>query len=650
MLLCAAWHLCVMPQKQAAFQITEGFSFCSQTARMQTMNLKDKIKQLPASPGVYLMRDLEGEIIYVGKARSLRQRVSSYFGSSADSRYHVKFLIAKVVDIEVMLTDTEQEALLLENTLIKQHHPRYNLTLKDDKTYFSLRLDPQEEFPRFNVVRKIPRDKARYFGPYASASAAREVLRQLQRMFPLRHYPLARCMTRKRPCLYHQIGQCSAPCHSLISAEDYAILVDGAMLFLEGKNRQLVAEFKLRMLEASDGLRFEDAARWRNLLRSIKVTVEKQKVVLQGGDSDAIGFYRDGNRLELALLFIRAGVLSGSRLFNLNWELDDTEGIAAFLRQYYSEGAYIPEQILLPLEVEDNAILAGLLSEIKGRRVLITRPQRGIKHDLVELACKNATAALRERDDQRASAEAVLELLQQRLHLSRAPRRIECYDISTIQGRFPVGSGVVFKDGHPEKASYRRYRIRMVAGQDDFAMLAEVLARRFRSEKVAQDGLPDLVVVDGGIGQLNAASRIISELGLEGSFDLVSLAKSRVAHGSKETTIRKSNERVFLPGRRNPVILRQNSAALLLLAAIRDEAHRFAIEYHRKLRGKEGVASGIEQIPGIGVKRRTALLRHFGSLQRLKEASAEEIAAVEGINPAMTEKIFDWLHSNGNPL
>ncbi|OHB24622.1 MAG: excinuclease ABC subunit C, partial [Desulfuromonadaceae bacterium GWB2_53_15] len=403
---------------------------------------------------------------------------------------------------------------------------------------------------------------------------------QLQRMFPLRHYPLARCKARKRPCLYHQIGQCSAPCCGLISAEDYATLVDGAMLFLEGKNRQLVAEFKRRMLEASDELRFEEAARWRNLLRSIEVTVEKQKVVMQGGDSDAIGFHRDGTRLELALLFIRGGVLTGSRLFNLNWELDDAEGIAAFLRQYYSEGAYIPEQILLPLEIEEGAALADLLGEVKGKRVAITRPLRGIKHDLVELAGKNAAAALRERDDKQASSEAVLEVLQQRLHLLRLPRRIECYDISTIQGRFSVGSGVAFTDGRPDKARYRRYRIREVVGQDDFAMLAEVFSRRFSSERVVQDGLPDLVVVDGGIGQLNAAAEIISELALMGRFDLVSLAKSRVVSSMADDTIQKSNERVFLPGRRNPVVLKQNSAALLLLAAIRNEAHRFAIEYH----------------------------------------------------------------------
>jgi len=610
------------------------------------MSLEDKIRQLPASPGVYLMRDADGTIIYVGKARSLRQRVRSYFNMSGDSRYQVKFLVARVADIDVMLTDTEKEALLLENTLIKQHHPRYNLNLKDDKTYFSLRLDPREDFPRFTLVRKIPRDGARYFGPYSSATAAREVLRQMVRMFPLRHYPLAACMARKRPCLYYQIGQCSAPCQGMITPEDYAALTEGAMMFLDGKGRQLIAEFKRRMSEAAEAMRYEEAARWRNLLRSIEVTVEKQKVVLRGGDSDLIGFHREGNRIELAILFIRGGVLTGSRLYSLGWELDDAAGISAFLQQYYTAGAVIPEEISLPLEIEEGAALAELLGELKRGKVSITRPQRGTKRELVELACKNAESAVRERDDAAASAAAILGELRQRLQLSRLPHRIECYDISTIQGRFSVGSGVVFSGGKADKTNYRHYRIKTVDGQDDFAMLREVFLRRFRDESIIKNGLPDLVVVDGGVGQLNAVQEIITELGLAGRFDLVSLAKSRTERGAELTTVEKSAERVFLPGRKNPVVLRQNSAPLLLLAAIRDEAHRFAIEYHRKLRGKEGIASGIDSIPGIGARRRTALLKHFGSLQRLKEAGIDEIQEVAGMNRSVAEKLHERLHND----
>lgn len=607
------------------------------------MSLQDKIRQLPASPGVYLMRDTDGSIIYIGKARSLRQRVRTYFNAAGDSRYQVKFLMARVADIDVLLTDTEKEALLLENTLIKQHRPRYNLELKDDKTYFSLRLDPREEFPRFTLVRKTPRDGARYFGPYSSATAAREVLRQMTRLFPLRHYPLAACMARKRPCLYHQIGQCSAPCQGLITKSDYLALVEGAMLFLEGKGRLLVAEFKRRMADAAAEMKYEEAARWRDLLHSIQVTVEKQKVVLQGGDSDLVGYHRQGNRLELAILFIRGGVLSGSRLFSLGWELEDAAGIAAFLQQYYVGEVFIPAEILLPLQIEEGGALTELLEEARGGRVTITCPQRGTKRELVELACKNAESAIRQRDEAAAAAATTLAELRQRLQLSRIPARIECYDISTIQGRYSVGSGVTFSDGRPDKVNYRRYRIQSVTGQDDFAMLREVFSRRFREDSIAKNGLPDLVVVDGGIGQLNAALEIINELGLEGSFDLVSLAKSRTARDSAAEAVLKSDERVFLPGRKNPVVLRQNSSPLLLLAAIRDEAHRFAIEYHRTLRGKEGVASGIDKIPGIGPKRRAALLKKFGSLERLKTCTVEELAAVEGMNRTLAESVREWL-------
>jgi len=615
-----------------------------QTGTIAIMSLEEKIQQFPASPGVYLMRDTAGEIIYVGKARSLRQRVRSYFNPSGDSRYHVKFLMAKVADIDIVLTDTEKEALLLENTLIKHHHPRYNLNLKDDKTYFSLRLDPAEQYPRFTVVRKRPNDNARYFGPYSSGSAAREVLRQMIRMFPLRHYPLATCMSRKRPCLYHQIGQCSAPCHGLITREAYAALVDGAMLFLEGKGRLLVAEFKRRMIDASERMDYEEAARWRNLLHSIEVTVEKQKVVLRGGDSDVVGFYRDGSRVELALLFIRAGVLTGGRLFTVSWELDDQAVIYAFLQQYYSGAVFIPEEILLPLDIDDRAALADLFGELKGSKVSLSLPQRGTKRELVALADKNAMSACRERDEKEATAEAVLDELSRRLQLARIPRRIECYDISTIQGRFSVGSGVVFTSGRADRNNYRHYRIRTVEGQDDFAMLREVFLRRFSAEGRKKNGLPDLVVVDGGIGQLSAVQEIVAELGLTGSFDLVSLAKSRVLRDASAQDVLKSDERVFLPGRKNPVVLRQNSKPLLLLAAIRDEAHRFAIGYHRKLRGKEGLASGIEAIPGIGPKRRTALLKHFGSLQRLKEAGVEELLEVEGMSRAVVEAVYKGLH------
>jgi excinuclease ABC subunit C len=612
---------------------------------MTTMSLEEKIQQFPTSPGVYLMRDASDEIIYVGKARSLRHRIRSYFKQSGDSRYQIKFLMAKVVDIEIVLTDTEKEALLLENTLIKQHHPRYNLNLKDDKTYFSLRVDPNEEFARFTVVRKRPRDAARYFGPYSSGSAARDVLRQMIRMFPLRHYPLATCMSRKRPCLFHQIGQCSAPCHGHITREAYAALVDGAMLFLEGKGRLLIAEFKRRMNDASTRLLYEEAARWRNLLHAIEITVEKQKVVMSGGDRDVVGFYRNEGSIEIALLFIRAGVLSGNHQFSLSWELNDAAAISAFLLQYYTGTVFIPEEILLPLTIEEGETLAELLGELKGSKVSLTVPLRGTKRELVALASKNAMSAYRERGDEEAAAIAVLTELSRLLHLTRLPERIECYDISTIQGRFSVGSCAVFTAGKADRSCYRHYRIKTVDGQDDFAMLREVFLRRFRADSYDSNGGPDLVVVDGGIGQLHAVQEIVAELGLTGSFDLVSLAKSRVIYDAAALNAGKSDERIFIPGRKNPVVLRQNSKPLLLMAAVRNEAHRFAIGYHRQLRSKEGIASGIDNVPGIGPKRRTALLTHFGSLQRLKEATVEEIITIPGFNRTAAESLHRGLHA-----
>jgi len=605
---------------------------------MLNMDLRDSIRSFPTSPGVYLMFDSDGVILYVGKARNLRQRVRSYFGNT-DGRPQVRFLMARVTEIRFTVTDTEKEALLLENNLIKQHQPRYNLNLKDDKTFFSLRIDLRERFPRFTVVRKIVRDGARYFGPYASASAAREVLRQLQRMFPLRHYPLAACMNRTRPCLYHQIGQCSAPCHQLISPEQYGSLVDGAVLFLEGKSKDLVTCFRQRMKAAAEDQRYEEAARWRDLLQAIDTTLERQKVVSQGGDSDILGLARDGERLAVALLFIRGGNLSGSSVLHGTGELGDGDTLSAFIQRYYATERTIPDELLLPQTLEDQSALEEWLSELKGRKVRLTHPQRGEKVELVTLAGRNAQAALLEKNTAQQGTERTLEELQQKLALPTLPRRIECYDISTLQGRHAVGSGVAFLNGVPDKARYRRYRIKAVEGQDDFAMLQEVFSRRFSPQRIEQWGLPDLVVVDGGIGQLNSTLAIVDELGLRDQLQVVSLAKSRIKGDGKDVTVERSEERVFLPGRRNPVKLRQDGTPLRLLAAIRDEAHRFAIEYHRSLREHETLHSCLRDIPGVGPRRERQLLNRFGSLEGIRQGSLEELAALPGIGLQLAQEI-----------
>ncbi|HEY6872870.1 MAG TPA: excinuclease ABC subunit UvrC [Geobacteraceae bacterium] len=601
----------------------------------------EHIARFPASPGVYLMKGGDGTVLYVGKARNLRQRVRSYFRLSGDSRYHIPFLMARVATIDCIVTDTEKEALILENTLIKEHRPRYNLNLRDDKTYFSLRMEMTEEFPRLAIVRKVPRDGARYFGPYSSAAAARQVLKELYKIFPLRHYPLESCRRRGRPCLFYQIRQCSAPCHGLISREDYAALAEGAALFLEGKNRELLRIVKKRMAEAAAAERYEEAGRFRDLLRSIELTLERQKMVTRGGDTDVIGFSRAGNRLEIAILFIRGGSMIGSRNYSLVWELDDAEGLASFLNEYYGREVFIPEELLLPLPLAEHEALAELLSDRRGKRVAVTSPRRGVKAELVALAEKNAATAAAEREAAAGSAEATLAELQERLHLTVPPRRIECYDISNIGGEHAVGSRVVFVAGRPDKSLYRHYRIRTVGQADDFAMMHEVLARRFRADR-EQDGRPDLIVVDGGTGQLNVLTAVLRELGVTG-VAAASLAKSRVAKEMMEEEIERSAERVFLPGRKNPVVLRQNSAPLLLLARIRDEAHRFAITHHKKVRGKAALSSPLAGIAGVGEKRQKALLTRFGSLKRLKEATVEELLEVRGMTRKVAEAILKQL-------
>jgi excinuclease ABC subunit C len=591
------------------------------------------------------MKGGDGKVLYVGKARELKKRVRSYFSASRDSRWHIRFLMERVAAIDYIVTDTEKEALILENTLIKQHRPRYNFNLRDDKTYFSLRMDMAEEFPRLTIVRKVPRDGARYFGPYSSAAAAREVLKQLYKLFPLRHYPLESCRRRGRPCLFYQLMQCSAPCHGLISRDEYALLAEGATLFLEGKNRDLVKICRQRMADAATAEKYEEAARFRDLIHAVEVTVERQKMVVTEGDLDMLGYHRDGERLEVILLFMRGGKVIGSRGYSLAWELDDAEGIASFLHEYYGRDVYIPAEVLVPLPLPETEAFAELLAEKRGKKVVVACPRRGVKSELVKLAMKNALTAAQEKAHAEAGKEAVLEELKERLHLPALPRRIECYDISNIQGRFAVGSRVVFSDGRADKGRYRHYRIRTVNQADDFAMMHEVLARRFAPGR--SDGEPDLIVVDGGIGQLNVLVRVLRDLGIT-EVAAASLAKSRVEKGMAGEEIERSAERVFLPGRKNPVVLRQNSAPLLLLARIRDEAHRFAITYHKKLRGKETLTSRLASIPGIGEKRAKALLRHFGSLTRIQEAAQEELMAAPGMTRKVADAVWEYLHGQNS--
>ena len=598
------------------------------------------VNNFPSSPGVYLMKTSEGSVIYVGKARNLKKRVRSYVGDTNDSRLHIRFMVQMVASVEYIVTDTEKEALILENTLIKQHRPKYNINLRDDKTYFSLRMDMKEPFPRLSIVRKVPSDGARYFGPYSSATSAKEVLKQLYKMFPLRHYPLATCMARKRPCLYHQIKQCSAPCCGLITAEEYAALAEGAALFLEGKNTEIARLYRARMQQASLDMRYEDAARYRDLLRAIEVTVERQKMVARGGDSDVFGLHREGDQMQIALLHIRGGTLTGGRGFLFDWEMESEEGLASFLNEYYDLDTPIPPQILIPFQIPEPAPLEELLTEKSGKKVTISAPQRGPKLEMVKLAQKNAETAARERLARESSSATLLSELAERLNLPRPPRRIECYDISNIQGEMAVGSRVVFIDGKADRSLYRRYRIKGVLQSDDFAMMREVLSRRFRAESAEEK--PDLIVVDGGLGQLGVLNAVLEELSVTG-VEAAGLAKSRVARDMESEEISRSDERVFRPGRKNPISLRQSSAPLLLLVRIRDEAHRFAVTYHKTVRSKVLITSELEGVAGIGAKRKKALLARFGSLKGVREATLEELCGTPGMTGSAAKAVWERL-------
>lgn len=603
------------------------------------------LRKYPTAAGVYQMFGANDEILYVGKAKQLRNRLRSYFSAGGDGRAHIPLLMVKVQRIEVIVTDTEKEALLLENTLIKKHRPRYNIDLRDDKTYVSVRIDLREDFPALQIVRNVKNDGANYFGPYSSAGAIRQTLKEIYRIFPLRHSSIERCRKRGRPCLFHQIGQCSAPCHGKISAADYRLLVNGVVDLLEGRESQVMGLLQEQMQLASTELRFEDAARIRDQIGSIKKSVEKQKVAdFSGGNQDVIGLHREGGEVELALLFIRHGKLIGSRCYPLQWSLDLPELLSGFLLEYYTRDVILPDQLLLPFDLEDSSLLAEWLSEKRGKKVALLTPQRGEKKRLCLLAQRNAEESFRQRGSQRDARISLLNELQGKFHLSKLPRRIECYDISNVQGAHTVGSMVVLIDGEAANSEYRRFKIKTVEGSNDYASLAEVLRRRLRRGIEEQD-LPQMILIDGGRGQLGVLSGVLNEFALADRIGAVGIAKSRVVANVRGKAVQRSEERFFLPGRKNPVSFRSGSATLFLLERLRDEAHRFAITYHRKLRSKASLHSVLENIPGVGPTRRKALLKYFGSLKQVRAASLEDLQQMPGLPPSLAESIYQYFHS-----
>jgi excinuclease ABC subunit C len=479
--------------------------------------------------------------------------------------------------------------------------------------------------------------------------AVRETLKLIYRIFPLRHHPLEICRRRDRPCLYHQIEQCSAPCHGLISHSDYRALVDGAVTLLAGREKEVVTLLQQRMSAAAEQFNYEQAARLRDQIQAIEQTVEPQKVAEAGaGDQDIIGLHREGGEVELAILFVREGKVIGRRSYSLEWRLAEDELLSSFLQEFYSREVFVPDRLLLPFAIEDSETLAEWLSEQKGKKVQLLVPQRGGGRQLVEMARRNAEEAFRERGSRREARHQVLRDIANRLQLRSLPQRIECFDVSNVQGRFSVASMAVLSDGEPDKGAYRHFRIRTVTGSDDYASLYEVLKRRL-TRGLEEELLPDLILIDGGKGQLSVLSTALDELALSDRIDAVGMAKSRVCSNVRGKLVERSEERFFLPGRKNPVILRQGSPALFMLERLRDEAHRFAITHHRKLRRKSTLHSALEDIPGVGAQRRKALLRHFGSLKKIKQATQQQLEEMPGLPKNLAELIFATFHQEELP-
>lgn len=608
--------------------------------------LEEQIQHLPASPGVYLMKDKEGTVLYVGKAKNLHNRVRAYFGKSGDTRYSLRFLLPKVYQVETLLTDTEKEALILENTLIKKYKPRHNINFKDDKTYFSLKFSINEEFPKLSLVRKVKRDGSRYFGPFASSAAVKETLRLLQQMFPLRTCRDANFKNRSRPCLNFQIKKCLAPCCRMIAPGKYAELAREVLLFLEGKNSELIKHLNRKMTAAAEALEFEEAARTRDQIQAVEQTLEKQKAASRETiDQDVFAFQREGTVWEFQVLFFRRGLLVGNQSFHFSrLQLPDEETLAAFVRQYYSADRYIPQEILLPLPVEDQPLLGEWLSGKKGGRVEILAPQRGEKKRLVEMARKNAANALQKKVSEKEALGLMLTELREKLRLKTLPRRVECFDLSSLFGTLAVGSMVSFLDGRPDKSRYRHYKIQAPSLADDYGMMAEVLKRRYSKLDTGRE-IPDLLIVDGGKGQLNVALAVLAELGLP-SLAAIGLAKDK-DRGFKKTG-GEAVDKIYLPNVKDPILL-PRSSALHYLQKIRDEAHRFAVTYHIKLRGRRGLQTILDEIPGIGEVKKKALLKNLGSLQKIQEASAEALSQVESLTRKDAQAIFEFFHPKFQP-
>ncbi len=602
--------------------------------------LQDQWRQVSHNPGVYLMKSAAGQVLYVGKARDLKKRLASYMLNMAEPADRIdaktQVLLKKIEDFETILTQTEKEALILEANLIKTYRPRYNVLLKDGKRYPSLCLDVRHPFPRLTIVRKTPNNGSRYFGPFSSATAVHQTLKVIHKTFKLRKCSDRAFKHRVRPCLHHQMKRCLGPCCLPVTPDQYQAVVREVSLFLNGRTQDLIDAARSEMAEAAQALNFEYAAVLRDKICALAQTTEKQLVVSNDFmDRDVLALAESAAGKVVAVLAIRHGKLLSAHYHHIAETLSsDGELLSAFIRQYYDETPFVPREIIIPMPLIDDELLGQWLAERAAHSVRLHWPRRGEKVRLVKLAGQNARQRLVEIGQSQAGLHDMLELLRVKLHLSRAPDRIECFDNSHLQGQNPVSGMVVFENGHPLKSAYRKYRLRSNNLADDYAYMHEVLTRRYGKDEKSRP-FPDLLVVDGGKGQLNIALQIVDELGLAGAFAMIGLAKKDESRGEAQ-------DKVYLPGRANAVNWGRNEGPLMFLQRIRDEAHRHVITFQRRRQRHSLTASVLDEIKGVGPRRRANLLRHFGSLKKIREASADDIAEVPGMSRMVAETIQNY--------
>jgi excinuclease ABC subunit C len=603
--------------------------------------IQELLKRLPHRPGVYLMRDAGRNILYVGKATNLHHRVRSYFQATHKLTPKIQRMVAQIADIDFYIAGSEQEALIMELNFIKQYHPRYNVHLKDDKTFPYLKIDTRENFPRVCVTRRFEPDGGRYFGPFSNAGSVKQTLRILKRIFPLRICSKDIAGKPSRPCLEYHLGHCLAPCTGSVTPEEYAQVIKEVTLFLEGKRDNVIRELKEKMERASEAMDFENAARIRDQIQAMQEVIEGEKIAaVIRGEEDVIAFIQDGDHAYVQVLFVRNNKLTGRESFLMQGtrQEEPQEIMSGFIKQFYSSSPQIPPLLLLQYPVEDRQIIKEWLKDKRGGAIGIEVPRRGVKKQLIDIAAENARQGLEQLKLKEMTAgkslDTALAEIETELKLKSPPVRIEAYDISNIQGTSAVGSMVVFEKGRPKPSHYRRFKIKTVEGANDYAMLQEVLQRRFKHSAAGGTSTsdtwsirPDLVLIDGGKGQLNAALAAMETTGT--SVPVASLAKE--------------NEEIFLPRRKLPLILPKSSPGLQLLQRLRDEAHRFAISYHTSVRRKKTFASVLDSIPGIGPRRKNALLRQFGTVQTIREASIEELVAATGMSHVQAKKVKEYL-------